>query len=415
MKIAINSKNFEQVFGEKINYTTKEESKISPDAVAPVDFVNLKSMAAGNSVANVIIRDSEATTLGTAESESRFAIKQFPEWTSVYSASCEMPSQILRFIAKKAGCHIYNETGNVVFNRGNFVAVHVAHSGDIKIKFPGNETVVDVFGKTVIQPENCQITFRAEKGQTKLFVQDRNPDDLLKKISEKTKQSEKNRQEYSKKYPAPQPSPGYLQGIRYGRRPNQKFAGNIGFNRNNPFIPRVMLVSGPYDKDAELDLTKFEKAAKSAKYAPLPKVSLSLEDLWQPLERMANCKPEDPVIWTPYWTGDIWTMMNRFGIGKGQKGVFSFYLVAKEEKEVEIYLASDGKATLLMDEKLLQAKPGRLGTIVKLPVGKTQIRIVAENISGNDGFTIKIGEKVPKKGHARITANPKNVSVSILP
>ena len=130
---------------------------------------------------------------------------------------------------------------------------------------------------------------------------------------------------------------------------------------------------------------------------------------------MANCKPEDPVIWTPYWTGDIWTMMNRFGIGKGQKGVFSFYLVAKEEKEVEIYLASDGKATLLMDEKLLQAKPGRLGTIVKLPVGKTQIRIVAENISGNDGFTIKIGEKVSKKGHARITANPKNVSVSILP
>lgn len=46
-----------------------------------------------------------------------FAVKAFPNWTSLYVAAPNIPANVLRSIARFAGAHIYSDDADVIYAR----------------------------------------------------------------------------------------------------------------------------------------------------------------------------------------------------------------------------------------------------------------------------------------------------------
>ncbi len=80
-----------------------------------------------------------------------FAVKEFGEWRSVYSAAPNLPAPVLRSITRYAGAHIYSEAGDVLYANRSLLGVHTLQGGRREFGLPGRaELVIDVFtGKTV--------------------------------------------------------------------------------------------------------------------------------------------------------------------------------------------------------------------------------------------------------------------------
>jgi hypothetical protein len=97
------------------------------------------------------VDDPEAKILGQvvySQGDCRpgFAIKTFPEWTSVYVAAPNIPAVVLRNIARFAGVHIYNEAGDVLYATSQLLGVHTVSGGPRTFKLPQLvEEVYDLF------------------------------------------------------------------------------------------------------------------------------------------------------------------------------------------------------------------------------------------------------------------------------
>ncbi len=85
-----------------------------------------------------------------------FAVKEFGEWRSVYSAAPNLPAAILRNIARYADVHIYGEAGDVLYANRNLLGVHTLEGGRREFLLPRRvELVIDVFsGKAVADAAN---------------------------------------------------------------------------------------------------------------------------------------------------------------------------------------------------------------------------------------------------------------------
>jgi hypothetical protein len=75
-------------------------------------------------------------------------LKQFSDWTSVYSAAPGLPSGLLRNLARAAGVHIYSETGDAFYAGRGIVALHAWKSGRKAIRLPERFTVREILGGT---------------------------------------------------------------------------------------------------------------------------------------------------------------------------------------------------------------------------------------------------------------------------
>ena len=95
--------------------------------------------------------------------------QDFGGWRSVWSAPPHLPAVLLRFIARKAGVHVYTDVGDQVLAGAGLLAVHAAGDGNRKVVFPSLCTVSDALsGELVAEAAECiQITMR--KGDTALW------------------------------------------------------------------------------------------------------------------------------------------------------------------------------------------------------------------------------------------------------
>jgi hypothetical protein len=75
-------------------------------------------------------------------------LKQFSDWTSVYSAAPGLPSGLLRNLAQAAGVHIYTETSDAFYTGRGIVALHAWKSGQKAIRLPERFTVREILGGT---------------------------------------------------------------------------------------------------------------------------------------------------------------------------------------------------------------------------------------------------------------------------
>ena len=118
-----------------------------------------------------IVEDNESTTLGLfCEGQKvAFAIKEYNGFTSVYCGTKYLQYDVLRNVAKFAGCHLYNEQGDVLYVSSNYIAVHAASSGEKTLKFENPCSLVELYEDKEYSNNTTEITFEMLEGQTKMF------------------------------------------------------------------------------------------------------------------------------------------------------------------------------------------------------------------------------------------------------
>ena len=75
----------------------------------------------------------------------------------------------MRNIAKGAGCHIYSDSGDVLFANRNYITFHASTSGKKTIKLPGICSAFEVYEKKYYCENSNEIVFDTVVGETKMF------------------------------------------------------------------------------------------------------------------------------------------------------------------------------------------------------------------------------------------------------
>lgn len=74
-------------------------------------------------------------------------------WTSVYSAAPVVSHEVLRGIAKAAGCHIYSDAGDVVYANRDFLVIYGPKGGTRTVRLPQKSRVLDLVEEKTIASE----------------------------------------------------------------------------------------------------------------------------------------------------------------------------------------------------------------------------------------------------------------------
>jgi hypothetical protein len=121
--------------------------------------------------------DPQARTLGRllpargggAGEVPGFVVKEFADWTSVYIAVPNVPAPILRNIARQAGCHIYNDDGDLVYANSHFLAIHTNIGGPKRLRLPKRTDVYDAFTEKLVARKVTEFTDTVSQYETRLY------------------------------------------------------------------------------------------------------------------------------------------------------------------------------------------------------------------------------------------------------
>lgn len=108
-----------------------------------------------------------ATYVGTAD--AGFAIRRFPDWTSVYFGGTALPAVTLRQLAHLAGAHLYVEDDDVIYGNQSFLALYVTKTGVKTVYLAKPADVYDMFDDHLIGAGIDHFQFDAEANSTHLF------------------------------------------------------------------------------------------------------------------------------------------------------------------------------------------------------------------------------------------------------
>ena len=122
----------------------------------------------------ITVSDPEATILGLlifnqGRNEPGFVVKDYDDWTSVYSTAPNIPADLLRNIARYAGCHIYNEANDVIYANRHFICLHSTQGGRRTIHLPEQTEVWDVFAEKQIASSIASFQADIPPGSTVLY------------------------------------------------------------------------------------------------------------------------------------------------------------------------------------------------------------------------------------------------------
>lgn len=96
-------------------------------------------------------------------------LKEQKDFNALYCGSKYVGFDVIREIARYAGCHIYIETEDVLYANAHYVTIHASSTGEKLIRLPGRYSVEEVYEETSYG-ENCdEISFSMLKGDTKMF------------------------------------------------------------------------------------------------------------------------------------------------------------------------------------------------------------------------------------------------------
>ncbi len=387
--------------------------------------VSLSDSAAGKYVGNAVydIRnvDEKAVVLGAdAAGNGRFVIKKFPNWTSVYTASCLLPETVIRALSMKAGCHIYINDGDICFSAEKYVGIHAIKAGMKNISLPAKSDVYEIFSNNIIARNVDKFSVPMAFGQTRLFYLG-NPEAAQQLISSIRIRQEKSIAEFKRTNPAPDVAAGSYNWSKasspetFYKLRRKKLASDFGPYPIRKQVPGAMLVSGPYAGNTDI----FAMAAN------LKEVSLAIKDPQSPeLSRKTNrylklARPlpdndtsKGPAPWRALAIDRPWFYADEFGIGKGQCGLIAFYVVGQPGTETEVAFRHHGEAQLYINGKVFNGEKSVVGKIFKF-VSKSNLFVIAlKNTDGDAGFTCKFLQKTTdlKPGKQAIKSD-KNIQI----
>ena len=115
--------------------------------------------------------DGEATVLGHFRETGRWALtlKDMTDYTSIYCPSKVVRAEVIRSIAKYAGCHIYMDSDDVMFQNKHFVVIHASDSGKKTVKLPNKCSPYEVYERAFYGQETDVIECDMLLGETKMF------------------------------------------------------------------------------------------------------------------------------------------------------------------------------------------------------------------------------------------------------
>lgn len=381
-----NIKKYLGISKNELNFGTRKQ--VAPGELAAVDPVSLQS---GTNLTGWSVVDKDAVALAaSADGGVRFAMKKHPDWTAYYSSSTSLPADIISAIAVKAGCHIKNKQGDVIFERGEFTSLHTAFKGKHVITFPTNAPVLECFSGKMITLKNKQYEFDADRGLTFMFYQGDKCSEVKAEIAALGAKHQSWRDAYVKKHPAPKAVPGYLNYIRNSARPKKNGPFALRY-----FVSPAMLMAGPFDNYNEIaaKLPEIKDVKRMAKEPSLPKRSPYLDTINQFMQ-VIPAKKADKIEWQAFNSG-IWCSLSGYGVSKGQSGLFAFYVQAPEDSEVYVMFAADCPAKFALNSKVLSKENEIFYQKLTFKKGFNLVTIAAMNQSGEAGFTLKFFGKKP--------------------
>lgn len=126
-----------------------------------------------------LCKDKNAQTLGMMRAyvpdicsfnRSGLCMKKFDSWTSVWSGAPNLPSNLLRNMAKYAGVHIYDDGDDQLFASEMLLAVNARYAGNRKISLPEKYNVYDPFQKGYIARDADRFECYIDAGDTKIWL-----------------------------------------------------------------------------------------------------------------------------------------------------------------------------------------------------------------------------------------------------
>jgi len=119
--------------------------------------------------------DPDATVLGRrlmfqGRHEPAFVEKQFAAHRSIYSAVPLLPADLLRGIARHAGCHVYTDANDVVMVGRGLITYHTAAPGARVLRLPAAATVHDMFEGTCLTENATELTLTFAEPGTKVLT-----------------------------------------------------------------------------------------------------------------------------------------------------------------------------------------------------------------------------------------------------
>lgn len=91
--------------------------------------------------------------------------KKFPEWTSIWSSSPNMPSGLLSRFAERAGVHLYSTRGDQVFPSKNWIAVHCKWDDVLELRLPEPGTWRDAFTNETLVENSDRLRLKTHRGE----------------------------------------------------------------------------------------------------------------------------------------------------------------------------------------------------------------------------------------------------------
>jgi len=121
------------------------------------------------------LEDDEAEILGQVVYSQGscvpgMGVKAFPDWTSIYIASPNIPAVVLRGIARFAKAHLYNEEGDIIYASRDLLGVHTVSGGKRTFRLPEKAGhIYDMFRQETIAHNSDRFQVELEPVSTTLF------------------------------------------------------------------------------------------------------------------------------------------------------------------------------------------------------------------------------------------------------
>ena len=92
------------------------------------------------------------------------AIKEFSDWTSVYSVSPVLDPEFLRVVLKRSGVHLFVDTNDSCYINDSFIGIHTLNDGVREIKFLNESHLFEVFrGQELSKAKNHSVKLNGKK------------------------------------------------------------------------------------------------------------------------------------------------------------------------------------------------------------------------------------------------------------
>lgn len=133
-----------------------------------------RSVAAGGpnyQAPSFFVDDPDAEILGAfvADGSPALALLDRGSWKSVHCATQFMEPELLRALARYAGCHIVCDSDDFIFMNSSYLCVHAAGSGEKRLSLPRPCSPVELYTDVAFGQGVDEIAVRMEKGDTLTF------------------------------------------------------------------------------------------------------------------------------------------------------------------------------------------------------------------------------------------------------